>query len=645
MKLRTYICFFVLLSVSFLANAQNQERILDFHSDIVIDTTGRVEVTESITVYAEGFDIKRGIVRSIPLYRKEKSGRKKKMDFTVLSVQRDGKDEPYHTETANEDKEIFIGSSEVLLKPGRHEYTIVYETYGHIGFFDEHDELYWNVTGNGWAFQIEEASASITLPEGSSFINAACYTGAYGESNDNCLFYEQNGKYIFQSKSKLAPNEGLTIAIAFSSGIIKRPPPPTLLERLWEQYGHQAYTIVALLILGSYYFFSWRKVGKDPHKPLVVPTFNPPNNWNAPTIRRLYKKEHDKKVLTVALIEMAVKRLIRIKQEPNKYWLSRKKYVLEKLATDETELTPQEARIINTLFSDDEPTIDVSNKNHTTFYLVDRDLKNYTPEYDTKETYRHNYKYAVLGILLTILIISAYLYLFTSSVMIFAVLMTFGIFLVGSLMLIQTIFGAIKHQRIGAGLVGIIFVIASLFIQQIFFMTIQANLFQNGFILLMELLIPVYFCLIKAPTQLGLEIESGLKGFRMYLKTAEENRLNLLTPPDRTPELFEKLLPYAIALDVENAWGKKFNHVLKQANYSPDWYQGTSTFHTAGFINTFSRSFDTSLQQAKIDPTPPSSSSGSRGGGWSSGSSSWSSGSSGGGFSGGGGGGGGGRGW
>ncbi|MDR2918189.1 MAG: DUF2207 domain-containing protein [Tannerella sp.] len=638
MKLKVFICLFVLQGICFGIKAQNTERIQDFHSDIVIDTTGRVEITESITVYAEGIDIKRGIVRSIPIYRKDNNGRKKKMDFTVLSVLRDGKEEPYHTAIANDNKEIFIGNSEVLLEPGFYKYTIVYETYGHVGFFEQYDELYWNVTGNEWAFRINKASAAISLPEGAYLIDAKCFAGAYGDSNEDCLFHEQNGKYIFETRNKLNANEGFTVAIAFSPGSIKRPPPPTLWERLWGQYGNYAYVIISLFLLGCYYIFSWRKVGRDPQKPLVVPTFDPPNKWNAPTVRRLYRKTHDKKVLTVTLVEMAVKRLIRIRQEPKKYWFSSNKYVLEKLATEESSLTPQESRILDTLFPGEEQTIEVSNKNHAIFYAVDRDLADYTPEHDTKETYRHNYGYAAIGILLTLLVLIPYLYFFTSIDAMLIVCFTFIFFLIGALLSVQAIFGGIKHQRVTAGIIGVIFMIVGLFLQQLFLLMIEGDIFHNIFIFLVELLFPVYFSLIKAPTKLGLKIDASLKGFQMYLKTAEENRLNLLTPPDHTPELFEKLLPYAIALDVENAWGKKFNQLLKQANYSPDWYQGTSAFYAAGFANTFTRSFDSSIQHAKVDPTPSTSSG-------SSGSSSWSSGSSGGGFSGGGGGGGGGRGW
>lgn len=636
MKKNILIYLLVMLNIGMQANAQQAERILDFHSDIVIDTTGRIKVTETITVYAEGNFIQRGIVRSIPRYRKDNQGKKKKMDFTVLSVQRNGVAEPYHTEIANGNKDIFMGSSDIFLKSGVHKYTITYESYGHVGFFDEYDELYWNVTGNEWLFCIEKASASITLPEGASFMNAACYTGAYGESNENnCSFREQDGTCTFHTNVALNPNEGLTVAVAFTPHIIKRPPPPSFAE----QYGSMICAAFLLFILCCYYVFTWYKVGRDPQKPIVVPTFNPPNDWSAPIVRRLYKREHDSKAMTVTLVDMAVKRLIRIRQEEQKGLFKSKTYVLENLTTEETIAGDQEMRILNYLFPGNKKKLIVSNKNHAKFTRADNDLRNKLPTYDKKEIFRHNYKYGFFAALLTLAVLGSYLYFFGSTDALITVLFTSTHFFIGSILFVQAIFGIMK-PRIMFLIVGFFFIAIALFMQQLFLLGIEEVPFLNIFVLITELLFPIYFSLIKAPTKLSKQIEAELKGFRMYLKTAEENRLNLLTPPDRTPELFEKLLPYAIALDVENAWSKKFNNVLKQANYSPDWYQGTSNFQAIHFANSFSRSFGSSVQQAKVNPTASSSS-----GGFSSGSSSWSSGSSGGGFSGGGGGGGGGRGW
>jgi len=124
---------------------QQSERIIHFHSDIVIDTSGKIEVTEQIKIYAAGIDVKRGIVREIPLFRKDNKGRRVRMNTDVLAVKCNGNDVKYRTEHENNKLAIYVGDEKVLLNTGEYTYTIVYESYGQIGFFDDYDELYWNV--------------------------------------------------------------------------------------------------------------------------------------------------------------------------------------------------------------------------------------------------------------------------------------------------------------------------------------------------------------------------------------------------------------------------------------------------------------------------------------------------------------------
>jgi uncharacterized membrane protein len=146
----------------------------------------------------------------------------------------------------------------------------------------------------------------------------------------------------------------------------------------------------------------------------------------------------------------------------------------------------------------------------------------------------------------------------------------------------------------------------------------------------------VFFFLLKRPTLAGRSIMDEIEGFRQYLSVAEETRLNKLNPPEKTPELFERYLPYALALDVENEWSERFASLLTLASmnpsdngYHPRWYRGNSW--RPGATGSFSRNLGSSLGAAVASSvTPPGSSSGSSGGG---------------GFAGGGGGGGGGGGW
>jgi uncharacterized membrane protein len=145
-----------------------------------------------------------------------------------------------------------------------------------------------------------------------------------------------------------------------------------------------------------------------------------------------------------------------------------------------------------------------------------------------------------------------------------------------------------------------------------------------------------YAYLIKRPSEEKLHKQSLIEGFKMYIKAAETEQLQFHNPPEMTPEHFEKILPYAMALGVEEIWGEKFKSALSKMMQSTDyqhtWYVGNTPFNYM-MMHSFTNSFSNSIATSSIEPTT----SGSSG--------NWSSGSSGGGFSGGGGGGGGGGGW
>jgi uncharacterized membrane protein len=121
---------------------------------------------------------------------------------------------------------------------------------------------------------------------------------------------------------------------------------------------------------------------------------------------------------------------------------------------------------------------------------------------------------------------------------------------------------------------------------------------------------------MKAPTLFGREIMDKIEGFKMYLSVAEGSRLILRGAPEKNIGLYEKYLPYAIAMDVENAWTRQFNNVIEQisfkSGYRPEWYQSNHSFNVAN-VNLIIGSLGSALSLAS------SSSSGSRGGGFSGG--------------------------
>lgn len=634
------IFLFISLLLCFTAKGQQKEQIHSFDCDIRIEKDGSMTVSETITLYGGIADIRRGIVRSIPVYRTDTLGKKQKMDFEIKDVYRDGEKEKYKIKKEGDYWDIYIGDAAVILGPGIYKYVISYVTSGHIGFFDEFDELYWNVTGNDWMFPIMKASATIHLPDSASVISTHCYTGIYGATDNACQYTVNDSTVTFTSTTEFKPNEGLTVGVSFTRDIIKRPPPPTASELFWEQNKTSICAVLFIVILLCFYYFTWKKVGVDPERHTVVPTFDPPHGWSPALTRYLYKRGYDNKVFTSAIISMAVKGYIRI-SKPARI------FRLEKTQGTE-ELTEEERKIYHTLFRNNNY-IDVSDIHHLSFSSANNHLQYYLKgSWNLENYFSDNRGYAIAGAILSIILSLVYIAI-TGTGIYAIILLIMSPFVAISMSLISS---AVKRAKTGSLPMGrlVLGVLLSIpvFIGAFLFLYMEENSATSVFFLLLLPLWIAYFYLIKAPTELGVVTKAELEGFRMYMKTAEENRLNLLTSPDKTPEVFEKFLPYAIALNVENEWATKFDHILRYVNYQPNWYVDNRPLRYGVFIHTLSNSLNTSLSRAMVDTTPSTVSSGSsRGSGTSSSSSSggWSSGSRGGGFSGGGGGGGGGRGW
>lgn len=632
--MKKFFLFLAMLVATVCAQAQEEyhaEEILSFHAAITIDTTGLITITEYIKVFAAGDQIRKGIFRTIPVYRKDMYGHKKRIDITVHEVTKNGQQEPYVTLDEGENTKIRIGDKDIDLDPGVYEYAIHYETRGHIGFFEDFDELYWNVTWNDWSLPIIKASASVILPSGAGIKRTACYTGPFGSRETNCsVAYDSLGKPTFTCNQGLNPGEGFTIAVAFPMGLIKRPPPPGIGERVLG-FLNDYKEIPFLAILFGFFFYTWRRYGVDPRKPVVVPTFEPPDNLSPAAIAYLYTRQTGNKSFTAALVDMAVKKVIHIKDE------DKEDYLIEKGKTAHTILPAEEQKIYSELLRNKE-NIRVNNKNHAKFSAARSAFtSSITGQFNIKSYYRSNIRLIVYGGLMLLTVLALYLFL-SNGKDAFPILFIVPFLAVGSVLLFTGI------KMIKEGCTGYVFLIGGglfLFAPLIFLVQFLAGFSLLSLVFLATVVTGyvAYIYLIKAPTPLGAEKSAAIEGFKMYMETAEEDRLDMLTPPEKTPELFERLLPYAIALGLENAWGEKFKDVLTQANYTPEWYAGNEIHN----YNRFSAAFVSSVSHAQIDPTPPSSSSGSSSG--SSGSSSWSSGSSSSGSSGGGGGGGGGGGW
>src|SRR5688500_1471502 len=195
------------------AGAAAEERITRFISDIQVRPDASLDVTETIDVRAEGKDIRRGIYRDFPTRYRGRDGSQVRVGFTLGAVSRDGRPEKAAVEPIRNGVRIRIGDADTLIDPGDHRYVINYRTTRQIGRFRRFDELYWNVTGNGWMLPIDVAEARIRLPRAVKLGQRAVYTGPQGSAARNAeAVSEQPGEIDFRTTRPLGPYEGLTVA-------------------------------------------------------------------------------------------------------------------------------------------------------------------------------------------------------------------------------------------------------------------------------------------------------------------------------------------------------------------------------------------------------------------------------------------------
>lgn len=637
------LCSAFLLLIWTACGAQAEEVIRDYHADITVLPDATLEVTETITVNAEGNDIKRGIFRDFPLYAQDARGFRQKVDFELISVERDGQPENYHTENVTGGIRIYTGSADVFLRPGEYTYTITYRTGRQIRYFDDHDELYWNVTGNGWLFPIDRAGVAVALPENALPTKTTFFTGPSGSQEQNAREIPGSNGLEFQTTRPLGPNEGLTIVLAFDKGVVAVPSSE---DSTWWFIRDNLNTIIGfggLAVIFLYYLRSWIAVGRDPAKGVVVPRWDPPEGISPALVNYIDNKGFSGAgwtALSASALDLAVKGYVELDDLDSSITIRRtEKRVEGKLQSGEAALMAAIPSAGDALVIDKANGKKVKTVGDSFRAAIEKEHRD--------RYYKSNAGYTSFGIGLSIAVVAALFIFGDLSEDVYALIFVptffsvfFGTFTVGLVNLFRG--GRSLFSKIIA-IVALAFIgfiaLSTLGLMLIsMWMDLEAThqfpvLIAFGGILLVNLL---FFYIMGAPTPLGRKLMDGIEGLRTYLTLAEKDRMNMAGAPTMSPSHFEKLLPYAVALGVEKPWSQAFETWLASAaagaaaaSYSPGWYHGSNYGNFGDRIGGFSSSM--ALTIASTIPTPPPSSSSS--------SSGFSGGSSGGGGGGGGGGG------
>jgi hypothetical protein len=629
-----------LLAGALPAGAQS-ERILNFKSVVVVHPDASMTVTEYITVKATGREIKEGIVRDLPTTFSDQLGRTVTVGSEVLAVLRDGQTEPYHIQSAAKEFKIYIGQKKGFLRPGVYTYTIKYRV-DKLGFLSEYDELVWNVTGNGWPFPIDRVEAVVQLPPGARIRRSAAYT--YEMRRHDVKVKKGERDIVFTTTRRgLAPREGLTIHLAWRKGAVAWPKdaavawPKDVVHEPSGQ-GKAAFFLpenllpmtvgsVCLSLLLGFYLYTWRRVGRDPAPGTIIPLFSPPRGLSPAAVRFVSRMGFDDKTFAVALVDMAVKGAVQIQEDCSDYYQFLQDaaqagvaaadigeggcvYTLVRRDAPRAPLSRGEQRIAARLFIGG-GSIKLVYENHTRIKsAIDALKRNLKTELE-KIYVATNLSKLAAGIGITFLGAALVALMSQDISREFWRFMFMIIWAVGCYFLAVTTYRKWRALSSGFGLDKFLAALGRTFalLLLIFFGRIAVSFSPTGpawvIPAAMGFLNALFYQLLKAPTLSGRKIMDQIEGFKLFLSVA------------KTPELFEKYLPYALALDVENAWSEQLAAVLVPAGpetqpYTPVWYSGPSWdgFHASRFADSLGSSFVGAISSSA---SPPDSSSGSGG--------------------------------
>jgi uncharacterized membrane protein YgcG len=583
------------------------DRILSFHAEINVERSGVIRVEETIRIYngngatqpaifdatlpSPNNDIQRGIVRDFPTMYQDSSGLWQKTGFALGRVLKNGKEEPFLLESLANGKRVKLGRAEVILDTGVYVYQLSYETSNQLIFHPDKDELYWNVNGNGWVFTADTVTCSLHFPEGSEVLEFACYTGPMGSTERACRMERLSNRHLFFSAdNRLAAYEGLTIAASIQKGILQ-PPSGTsrFLSMLRTNYVLPV-MLLGFLLMTVYYVYFWWKKGRDPRKGTIIPQLAPPDGISPAEAGYLLRQGFHPSLFAATLVDAAVHRHLDIEVEKTGTIFKTMEYRFRKPVAggtmDSSVMANRYGIPIASLYGLDAQRGKYNPAIKSLFTQLEAGLRKSMQVRKSRDGRLQGYFALNRG------------YLVPGFLILLACFITGFFFTVNA------------------------------FSKQLF-------IFSLVLFLLMVAVHIIFSIIMKAYTKEGRALTDHILGFRMYLDTAEQQLFQYLTPPEKTLDLFEKYLPYAIALNVENSWADKFSDIMANAiaaGYQPAYYRGNlSSFAQGLSMSDISSGISSGLSSTiSSASTPPSSSSGGSGGG---------------GSSGGGGGGGGGGGW
>jgi uncharacterized membrane protein len=567
------VAVLALLVIALAASASaRQLKIEKFSAEIFVQPDSTLDVTEIIKVNFIG--VWHGLYRTIPVEYVTPQGFNYSLFVKFLGAT-DAADQPLKVESSREGHylkwKIYIDDA----TDADRTIHLHYQVRNGLKFFEDHDELYWNVTGDEWDVAVGNASAQILLPQGVTGVRTNEFTGSYGSRGQNAEVTSSENTVEVSMLRPLSFHEGLTVVVGWDKGFVTEPGTSDLIDQFLASNWPIFFPIPVFLFM----FWLWYTRGRGPRVGPVAVQYSPPEGMSPAEAGALVDEDAAMRDITATIVDLAVRGYIVIEEKEKAQLLGllhNKEYVfhLKKGPREWPGLKAHELALLAGIFSNGAETeVELSSLQNQFYKNLPGIKNNIFDELMEHGYFQHRPDFVRTG------------------------------FIAGGL--------------VAGGLLGIAGVSLSQKMGMAPAPFLIAAILSAG-------IIAGFGWFMPARTADGAKALAGVLGFEDFLSHVEAGRMDRI---NQTPETFEKFLPYAMALGVEKKWVGAFQNIYTQP---PSWYQGgysNGAFYPIMFISSLD---NMTTRASSVMASAPRSSGGSGFGG---------GGSSGGGFGGGGGGG------
>lgn len=559
------------------------EVVKRFDSIVSIERDGSLTVEENLLVDVENRGISHGIIRRFPVLYEDGEGRETRVGFDVLSAKIDGRDAPCSVSYDGAYALAHIGDPKRTVPCGERLFTLRYRTTRQIGFFDAYDELYWNVTGDEWQWPILEASCSVRLPDGEAFDSVEWYVGRHGLKGERGDA-ELSGKGTVVTARPLAPGEGLTVVYTWKKGLIDAPPP------LYGNERAQRFAACGTFALSCMWLCFAVLRSRRGRRHAVIARFYPPDGASPAYVRYIKKFVSDNVSLSANIIGLAVKGALTIEEKSEETFFSRKSVFSLVKRDDQPFLTKDEEALMDGLFSQG-TYLEVGKKSAKRLYKASGAMRHALSAlgrglaHNGAAAGRIGALIVAAGVAVSFFFAGEKLDTLIMSAVMCAVVLVPGLAR-----------RAVPVDGLLSMLSGAAPPLASAAACTAASVSVSDGNQSALFIIIPYIAAATAASLVNVAaahrTEEGERLAAEVAGLELYITVAEKGKLEMLNAPDDTPETFERILPYAVALGAADTWGARFAGVLEKAQYSPLWYNGPSPFV---FMSDGGRSFSSAV--------------------------------------------------